>query len=140
MTDSQLFPFVEGRDAFGDIDAVSRLPLTLRYHNSSVEVAGLVDTGSSVNVLPFQVGIELGAVWSQNLPSLRLSGNLAPAQAKAIKVLADIGSFSAIEMVFAWSQADDVPLILGRMNFFLMFDVCFYRSQMLFEIRPTLRA
>jgi hypothetical protein len=26
--------------------------------------------------------------------------------------------------------------LLGRMNFFLEFDVCFYRSQLAFEIRP----
>lgn len=32
--------------------------------------------------------------------------------------------------------SDDTPLLLGRMNFFLEFDVCFYRSQLAFEIRP----
>ncbi len=138
MTDSQLFPFVEGYDAFGDADPIPRLPLILRYGDSTTEVAGLVDTGASVNVLPYRVGIELGMIWTQNLPSVRLAGNLAPVEAKAIKVLAEVGSFSPVEFVFAWSQADDIPLILGRMNFFLMFDVCFYRSQMLFELRPTL--
>ena len=28
------------------------------------------------------------------------------------------------------------PLLLRRMNFFLEFDVCFYRSQLAFEVRP----
>jgi hypothetical protein len=56
MVNAQRFPFIEGRDTFGDIDAVPQLPLTL-------------------------------------------------------------------------------ALLLGRMNFFVEFDVCFYRSQMAFELR-----
>lgn len=62
MVNFQRFPFIEGRDAFGDIDAVPQLPLTLSYRNSSVEVSGLLDTGASVNVLPYSLGIQLGAV------------------------------------------------------------------------------
>jgi hypothetical protein len=65
MLNAQRFPFIEGRDAFGDIDAVPRLPLTLSYQNSVVEVAGLLDTGASINVLPYSVGIQLGAVWEE---------------------------------------------------------------------------
>lgn len=141
MTDSQCFPFLEGRDAFGAVDAVPYLPLTLHSNDSVIEVSGLVDTGSSVNVLPYSIGVELfGDVWNRTTPSLRLAGNLAPVEAKAIKVMAKIGNFQSLELVFAWSQADDVPLILGRMNFLLAFDVCFYRSQMFFEVRPTLRS
>ncbi|BAZ09747.1 hypothetical protein NIES4071_15570 [Calothrix sp. NIES-4071] len=29
-----------------------------------------------------------------------------------------------------------LPLILGQANFFMEFDVCFYRSQKLFEVTP----
>jgi hypothetical protein len=36
-----------------------------------------------------------------------------------------------------WSHTDEIPVILGRANFFMLFDVCFYRSQMMFEIRPN---
>ncbi len=32
---------------------------------------------------------------------------------------------------------DDIPLILGQTNFFMEFDVCFYRSKLEFEIKPT---
>lgn len=35
---------------------------------------------------------------------------------------------------FPFVESRDVPLLLGRMNFFLEFDVCFYRSQMAFEL------
>jgi hypothetical protein len=34
MSDVQRFPFVEARDAFGDIDVVPRLPLRLGYFYS----------------------------------------------------------------------------------------------------------
>jgi hypothetical protein len=53
MLNSQRFPFVESRDVFGDIDAVPILPLTLSYKNSVVNVSGLLDTGASINVLPY---------------------------------------------------------------------------------------
>jgi len=35
---------------------------------------------------------------------------------------------------FAWTLEENVPLILGQVNFFLEFDVCFFRSQGIFEI------
>lgn len=136
MLNAQRFPFIEGRDTFGDIDAVSRLPLTLSYQNSVVEVAGLLDTVASINVLPYSVGIQLGAVWEELNTSVQLAGNVAPVEARGLVLSAQIGTFAHVRLVFAWSFTDDVPLLLGRMNFFLEFDVCFYRSQMAFELRP----
>jgi len=32
------------------------------------------------------------------------------------------------------SQSNDVPLLLGHVNFFAEFDVCFYTSQFAFEV------
>jgi len=37
-------------------------------------------------------------------------------------------------LVFAWTQAKNIPLLLGRINFFQEFDVCFYGSQLAFEL------
>lgn len=136
MLNSQRFPFVESRDVFGDIDAVPILPLTLSYKNSVVNVSGLLDTGASINVLPYSVGIQLGAAWEELTTSVQLAGNLAPVEAKGLVVSAQIASSAPVRLVFAWSLTDDVPLLLGRMNFFLEFDVCFYRSQMAFELSP----
>ncbi|OUL32254.1 retropepsin-like aspartic protease [Nostoc sp. 106C] len=136
MVNAQRFPFIEAPDAFGDIDAVPLLPLTLAYRNSIVEVTGLLDTGASINVLPYSLGIQLGAVWEELNTSVQLAGNLAPVEARGLVLSAQIGTFSPVRLVFAWSLTDNVPLLLGRMNFFLEFDVCFYRSQMAFELRP----
>jgi hypothetical protein len=136
MLDAQRFPFTERLDEFGTPDAVPSLPLTLSYRNNSIEVSGLLDTGASVNVLPYDVGVRLGAVWEEQTTTVLLAGNLAPVEARGLVVFAEIRPFVPRRLVFAWSQTNDVPLLLGRMNFFLEFDVCFYRSQLAFEVRP----
>jgi hypothetical protein len=136
MQDSRKFNFVEGFDAFGVPDALPKMPLTLTYRNSSIEVSALLDTGASVNVLPYSMGVQLGAVWEEQTMAVTLAGNLTSTEARGLLVSAQIGDLTPVRLVFAWSQSDDVPLLLGRMNFFLEFDVCFYRSQLIFEVRP----
>lgn len=89
-----------------------------------------------VNVLPYGVGIDLGAVWDQQTTALRLTGNLARFEARALVVSANVGAFAPVQLVFAWTQAPDVPVLLGQVNFFMEFDVCFSRSRLAFEIRP----
>jgi hypothetical protein len=96
----------------------------------------LLDTGASVGVLPYSIGIQLGAIWEEQTISVMLAGNLAPVEARGLLVSAQIGSFEPVRLVFAWSLSNDVPLLLGRMNFFLEFDVCFYRSQLVFDVCP----
>lgn len=136
MHSAERFNFVEGFDTFGVPDALPQLPLSLTYRGSSVEVAGLLDTGASVNVLPYSVGVQLGAMWKEQTISVTLAGNLAAVEARGLLVSAQISNFAPVQLVFAWSLSDDAPLLLGRMNFFLEFDVCFYRSQLAFEVRP----
>jgi hypothetical protein len=135
MTKSQRFPFVEARDIYGDSDAVPRLPMTLSYGEKRIEVSGLLDTGASINVLPYSVGRDLGAIWENQTLVVQLAGNLAPVEARGLALVGQVADFAPVRLVFAWSQTDDVPILLGRMNFFLEFDVCFYRSQMIFEVR-----
>ena len=86
----------------------------------------MLDTGASVNVLPYSVGVQLGAVWEEQTTSVILAGNLASVEARGLLVSARIGGFNEVRLVFAWSRSQDAPLLLGRMNFFLEFDVCFY--------------
>lgn len=136
MRNAQRFPFVEGFDTFGVPDALPLLPLSLTYQDSSVDVSALLDTGASVNVLPYSVGLQLGAIWEEQTLSVTLAGNLASIEARGMLVSATVGNFAPVNLVFAWSASDNVPLLLGRMNFFLEFDVCFYRSQLAFEVCP----
>lgn len=136
MRDARRFNFIEGFDAFGVPDALPQLPLVLTYRGTSTEVAALLDTGASVNVLPYSIGLRLGAAWEEQTTSVTLAGNLSSVEARGLLVSAKIGDFAPVRLVFAWSLSDDAPLLLGRMNFFLEFDVCFYRSQLTFEVCP----
>ncbi len=139
MCNAQQFSFTEGFDAFGVPDALPQLNLAITYRGVSTKVSALLDTGASVNVLPYSLGVQLGAVWEEQSTSVTLAGNLASAEAKGLLVSAKVGDFDPVRLVFAWSLSDDVPLLLGRMNFFLEFDVCFYRSQLVFEVCPKSR-
>ena len=41
------------------------LPITLRHETHVLTVEGLLDTGSTVNMLPYPLGLQLGFVWDQ---------------------------------------------------------------------------
>jgi hypothetical protein len=67
------------------------MPLILTYRNESREAMGLLDTGADVNVLPYDLGIALGAVWEAQDTIVELSGNLAHYEARGIVMNAKIG-------------------------------------------------
>lgn len=127
------FPFCETDNKVGNLPY---LPLVLNYRNHSLAVKGILDTGSTVNVLPYEVGIKLGLIWEQQTTRVKLTGNLTNLEARAIIMTATVRNFFPVKFAFAWTQVKNVPLILGQMNFFLEFDVCFYGSQSVFEITP----
>jgi len=111
------------------------LPITLTGAES-VPVSALLDTGATVSVLPYSVGEQLGLLWEQQSTPVRLSGNLAACEARALIVSAAVGKFPSVRLAFAWTKSDGVPVLLGQVNFFLEFDVCFYRSRSVFDVRP----
>jgi hypothetical protein len=119
---------------FSDNEALPTIPLTLSYANFSVSVNALLDSGSTVNLLPYDIGLQLGANWEEQTVRLPLAGNLASAEARGLFVYAQIGDLEPVRLAFAWTQASQVPLILGQTNFFREFDVCFQRSRHAIEI------
>ena len=119
-----------------EFDSLPRIPLILHHNNQRVQVVGLVDSGATVNVLPYQVGIQLGLVWDDSKAIIRLAGNLGNRPAMPVSFMAEIGEFTPVRLAFAWVKSDSVSLILGQTNFFLEFDVHFYRSRLEFEIEP----
>ncbi|WP_375473387.1 hypothetical protein [uncultured Nostoc sp.] len=138
MVDKVRFAFTEVNPELGALSTLPYLPLILTYENRSVSVSGLLDTGSTVNVLPYEIGLRLGAVWERQRLSVPLGGNLARFEARALVLMANVEQFPAVELAFAWTRDRNAPLILGHMNFFLGFDVCFYRSELAFEISPKI--
>ena len=118
------------------VDRMPYLPLTLSLDDQSLNTEGLLDTGASVNVLPYELGLQLGLIWEDETLSVLLAGNLDRFEARAVVVDAQVSSFPTINLAFAWTQAPNVPLILGQANFFFEFDVCFFRARSEFEVRP----
>jgi hypothetical protein len=134
------FPFLSASGQKGESALMPLLPLTLQLGTGEpLRVTGLIDSGSAVNVLPYQVGIQLGAVWEQQTRRVVLTGNLAAYEACGLIVTANVVDFPAVKLVFAWTKAEGVPLLLGQTNFFEQFDVCFRRARLQIEIEPSRR-
>jgi hypothetical protein len=119
-----------------EFDSLPRIPLILRQDQYTVDASGLVDSGATINVLPYELGIQLGAVWDESKAIIQLSGNLSRQNAIPLFADAEIGEFSPVKLVFAWVNQPNTPLILGQTNFFLEFDVAFFRSKLEFEVNP----
>lgn len=136
MENSQRYPFVASDADFGEAGFRPYLPITLNFKNNVVDALGLLDSGAMVNVLPNSIGVELGAIWNEQTTYLQLTGNLAQVEARVLLVDARVGAFPTVRLAFAWTKTDNVPLLLGQINFFREFNVCFYRSELAFEISP----
>jgi hypothetical protein len=59
-----------------EFDSLPRIPLILQREERSLETVGLVDSGATVSVLPYEIGTQLGAVWDYNKAIIQLAGNL----------------------------------------------------------------
>jgi len=76
----------------------------------------------------------LGAQWDPRKTTLRLGGTFAGTPAMPLLLMAKIGDFPPTRL--AWCGTDEVPLIFGQTNFFMEFDVCFFRSRGEFSVLP----
>ena len=130
------FSYHRAEAGHGMPSELAYLPITISTANGSIELEGMLDSGSTVNVLPYPVGLALGFSWDQQTIPIALTGSLSRLPAYGVIVTGKVASFPSVELAFAWTQAPNVPLILGQINFFMEFDVCFFRSQSAFEIQP----
>ncbi len=122
--------------AQNEFDSLPRLPLLLHREEQRIDAVGLVDSGATVNVLPYELGLQLGGIWDDRRAIIQLAGNLSNQLAMPFSAIAQVGEFPPSELLFAWVNRPNTPLILGQTNFFLEFDVCFYRSKMKLEVKP----
>jgi hypothetical protein len=136
VTEAEQFPFIDTAPTLAGAGLRPYFPITLTLRQKSVAQLGLLDTGAAVNVLPYEVGLQLGAVWTQQTVPVVLTGNLAQCEARGLLLSATAGNFPAVSLAFAWTTNNTVPLILGQVNFFQEFDVCFYRSRLTFSVKP----
>ena len=132
------FPYLPVASGLADASLMPLVPLGLRFKDGeSVQAHGLLDSGATVNVLPYRLGVRLGAVWETQTTRVTLAGNLAAQEARALLVEARVGNFGPVRLVFAWTRAENVPLLLGQVNFFEEFDICFHRARREFEVEPV---
>ncbi len=119
-----------------EFDSLPRVPIILRREGRTVESLGLVDSGATINVMPYELGLQLGAIWEDSRAIIQLAGNLGNQPAIPFFAMAQVGEIAPIQLAFAWTRSPNAPLILGQANFFMEFDVCFYRSKMEFKVKP----
>ena len=58
---------------------------------------GLVDSGATVNVLPYEVGLQLDLVWDDRRANIRLAGTLGQQPAMPVFLIAEITELRACE-------------------------------------------
>ncbi|MEH2245575.1 hypothetical protein [Nostoc sp.] len=50
---------------FSNDEALPMIPITLSHAGFSFFANALLDTGSTVNLLPYDIGLQLGAIWEE---------------------------------------------------------------------------
>src|SRR4051794_22809862 len=93
------FPFRDRNSGAGGVFLMPYLPLTLTHAKQSISAEGLVDSGSTVSVLPYEAGVKLGFVWEQQTLKVPLVGVLAAVEARAVSLEASIGSLPPVSLV-----------------------------------------
>ncbi len=63
MVNAELYVYTAADNILGDASLMPFLPVTLASEGHTLDASGLLDTGSSVNVLPYSMGMQLGAIW-----------------------------------------------------------------------------
>lgn len=131
MRNSKRFPYFKKINNLGQENYVPYVPITLNYGDIYLDSMGLLDTGATINVLPYNLGLELGAIWENKTVSIPLAGNLEPIEARGLVVSGIIDNFPPVRLAFVWAESNNLPLILGQLNFFTGLDVCFYGSNII---------
>jgi len=98
---SEAYPFLPMNPAAGSLGLMPLSPVRLELPPHSIAVLGLLDTASAVDVLPYDVGLQLGAVWVQQTTSAQLTGNLASVPARGLVLSPIVGQFPPVRLVFA---------------------------------------
>jgi hypothetical protein len=95
----------------------------------------LVDSGSTVNVLPFDIGESLGFHW-ENCPETPFIGRVRGVPALGVDLFVKVAGFPPKRFAFGWSAkpSTDMPCIFGQTNFFDEFYVDFRKPLGYFEI------
>ena len=77
MPEGKSFAYTDTKGLSDEMDFMPFLPVTLHLGKQKISVSGLLDSGAGVNVLPYSIGLALGAEWDDTPVKIALGGNLA---------------------------------------------------------------
>lgn len=134
MTSPAVFPYIPLHPAH----PVPRPVLPFRAERNGIiaDLQGVVDSGAMVSVLPYDVGARFGVAWSSLAYSTTIGGVAGSVPAKLLPLDTTVAPFPPIPLVYAWAQSNTVPLVLGHVDFFGSFEVCFFADKGIFHVRP----
>src|SRR5258708_3650472 len=78
------FPYCDRNPDSNGLDLMPDLPIVLRHQSHLLSGVGLVDSGASISVLPFSLGIQLGFDWKTQKAPITLGGTLAHVGARRV--------------------------------------------------------
>jgi len=113
------------------------ISLTNQAHTTTK--SALVDSGSTINVLPYEDGLDLGLSWEDQRVLLKDEGFLKGTPVYAVLLSAQLATYHPVQLAFAWTRKsrNEVRLILGQTNFFQHFEVTFRGKEGIFTITPN---
>lgn len=91
------------------------LDIQLANGSKKLAVSALIDSGAALNILPFDIGIELGLVWEDQTFPIDLGGVLTGSKAYAVLLEAQITHMKSTQLAFAWisKPSSEVRPLLG---------------------------
>jgi hypothetical protein len=95
------FPYIDRNPASAGVDLMPDLPILLRHQSQAISAVALVDSGASISVLPYSLGVQLGFDWKAQKAAISLGRTLAGLAARGIVVEAVVGQFPAARLAFA---------------------------------------
>lgn len=136
------FLYTEAQGMAGVPGMLPFIPLTLLHTEDGIHiirrltVPALVDSGSTVNVLPRDIGEQLGLDWKHQQSILQPAGYIRKRPALALPLFVKVPQLVPQRLMFAWSEipSDNMLLILGQTDFFDEFYVDFRKPDGYFDI------
>ena len=95
MSVVEQFPYCDRNPTAPGLDLMPDLPILLRDQAHVLSAVGLVDSGASISVLPYALGVQLGFDWHSQTAQVTLAGTLAHVQARGVVVEAVVGKLTA---------------------------------------------
>ena len=116
------------------------VPIALYHAGYEHTWPALVDSGATFSILPYDMGLQLGFVWSETAEPFLLGGVYKSMHAIMVLARGEISGLPPTALGFAWVEqsSDDVRLILGQTNFFQRFKVTFEAYHETFDISPKI--